>query len=562
MTLTAPPLRQALSRDQKTQRLMMAAIIAILSLSILFPLYAILSKSLENKAGDFIGADNFVTFLTTPALYYSFTNSLWVALLTTAIVLVLAFFYAFALTRTCMPFKPVFKVIAFIPLLSPSLLSGISLVYWFGNKGVAKGLLFGESIYGPVGIIIGSAYWVFPHVLIILLTALALSDGRLYEAATALRTGRWRSFVTITLSGAKYGIISAGFVAFTLIFTDFGVPKVIGGNFNMLATDVYKQVIGQQNFQMGAVVSVVLLIPAAIAFAVDRSVQKRQVSVLGAKSVPYVPKPERGRDLGALAFCTVVALMILALIGMAQYAALVTFWPYNLELGFGHYDFDRVDDTGWRAYWNSLELGLWTAIFGTVLVVIGAYLVEKVRDTGLLRTTIHGLSMAPLAVPGMVLGLAYIFFFNHPDNPFGFLYGGMGILVLVTVIHFYTVPHLTVVTALKQMDCEFDSVAASLKTPFYKMIWRVTLPVNLPAIFDVSIYFFLNAMTTVSAAVFLYSSDTKLASIAVLNRDDAGNIAAAAAMAMMIVYTCAAVRLLHAFVGKRVLQRSQSWRSH
>ena len=162
MTLTVPPLKQALSRDQKIQRLMMAAVIAILSLSILFPLYAMLSKSLENKAGDFIGADNFATFLTTPALYYSFTNSLWVALLTTAIVLVLAFFYAFALTRTCMPFKPVFKAIAFIPLLSPSLLSGISLVYWFGNKGVAKGLLFGESIYGPVGIIIGSAYWVFP----------------------------------------------------------------------------------------------------------------------------------------------------------------------------------------------------------------------------------------------------------------------------------------------------------------------------------------------------------------------------------------------------------------
>ena len=265
MTSTTPPLKQALSRDQKIQRLIMAAVIAVLSLSILFPLYAMLSKSMENKAGGFIGLDNFATFLTTPALYYSFTNSLWVSLLATAIVLLLAFFYAFALTRTCMPLKGLFKLIAFIPLLSPSLLSGISLVYWFGNKGVAKGLLFGESIYGPIGIIIGSAYWVFPHVLIILLTALALSDARLHEAATALRTRRWRGFVTVTLSGAKYGIISAGFVAFTLIFTDFGVPKVIGGNFNMLATDVYKQVIGQQNFRMGAVISVVLLIPAAIA---------------------------------------------------------------------------------------------------------------------------------------------------------------------------------------------------------------------------------------------------------------------------------------------------------
>ena len=124
------------------------------------------------------------------------------------------------------------------------------------------------------------------------------------------------------------------------------------------------------------------------------------------------------------------------------------------------------------------------------------------------------LPMMPLAVPGMALGLAYIFFFNNPANPFNFLYGTMGILVLVTVTHFYTVSHLTAVTALKQMDPEFESVSASLKTPFYRTFLKITVPVCLPAILDVSMYLFLNAMTTVSAVVFLYSSDTTLASVA------------------------------------------------
>ena len=100
--------------------------------------------------------------------------------------------------------------------------------------------------------------------------------------------------------------------------------------------------------------------------------------------------------------------------------------------------------------------------------------------------------------PGLVLGLAYIFFFNAKDNPLNFIYATMIILVVNTIVHFYTVSHLTAVTALKQMDKEFESVSLSLKIPIYKMFWRVTLPVCLPPIFDVSIYLFVNAMTTVS----------------------------------------------------------------
>src|SRR5210317_1539810 len=159
----------------------------------------------------------------------------------------------------------------------------------------------------------------------------------------------------------------------------------------------------------------------------------------------------------------------------------------------------------------------------------------------------HLLSMMPMAIPGMVLGLAYIFFFNNPNNPFNFIYGTMTILVICTITHFYTVSHLTALTALKQMDKEFESVSASLKQPFYKLFSRVTVPVCLPAILDISIYLFVNAMTTVSALIFLYSPDTTLASIAMLNMDDAGDIAPAAAMGMMIFYTNAVVRVLHGF---------------
>jgi len=552
--------RPKISRDDWIMRSIMVVIGVFLLVAVLLPLYTMMSKSVEDKGGGFIGLANFSEYFSTPALFNSAFNSLSISITTTIIILIVTFIYAYALTRTCMPFKWFFKVVAVVPLLTPSLLGGISLIYWFGNQGVLKELLLGEKIYGPIGITMGSAYWVFPHALMIVITALSITDARLYEASDSLRASKLKTFFTVTIPGCKYGLISAGFVVFTLIFTDFGVPKVVGGNYNMLATDIYKQVIGQQNFQMGAVVSVVLLVPAVIAFSVDRIVQRKQIALLSARAVPYTPKPSRGRDLSMLAFCSVIAIIIIAMIGMAQYAALVTFWPYNLEFSLANYDFDVMDGGGWEAFWNSIEMALYTALFGTIIVFSGAYLREKGRGFTTGRSILHMVAITPLAVPGMVLGLAYIFFFNHPDNPLHFIYGTMTILVVATIVHFYTVSHLTAVTALKQMDPEFESVSASLKTPFYKTFARVTVPVCLPAVFDISIYLFLNAMTTVSAVVFLYASDTTLASVAVLNMDDAGDVAPAAAMAMMIAYTCAAMRIAHVVLTRGIARKTQAWR--
>ena len=541
-------------------RTALIVIIALLAVAVVFPLYSLLSMSLQDMDGEYVGLENFRIYFDTPALFASITNSLSVAISATLIVLGIAFVYAYALTRTRMPLRWFFRGVALIPILAPSLLAAISLIYWFGNQGVLKSWLGGGSIYGPVGIIIGSCFWVFPHALMILLTALSTADARLYEAAEALRTPKWRVFWTVTLPGAKYGILSAGFVVFTLVITDFGVPKVIGGRYNVLATDVYKQVVGQQNFEMGAVVSLVLLLPALVAFIADRWVQRKQVALLSARAVPYQPKSEPLRDGLLFIFCTIVAVTLLAMIAMAAYASFVTFWPYNLTLSLKNYNFDVMDGGGWEAYFNSIRMAIYCAIFGTGLIFVGGYLVEKARGVSWLRTLLHLAAMLPLAVPGLVLGIAYIFFFNHPDNPLGFLYGTMGILVICTIVHFYTVSHLTCLTALKQLDPEFEAVSLSLKTPVWRTVGKVTLPVCLPALLDVGSYLFLNAMTTVSAVVFLYSPETMLASVAVLNMDDAGDIAPAAAMAMMIVYTSAVFRILHALLARILQRRTQVWR--
>lgn len=550
-----------LDRDDWLMRLCVLLLALWLALTLLLPLGNLLIKSFRDADGAWVGLGNYVTYFATPSLTESLWNSLWVSTLTTALVLPLAFGYAYGLTRSAMPGKAVFKALALIPILAPSLLPAISLIYLFGNQGLLNHWLLGASIYGPIGIVISQVFYCFPHALMILVVALAMADARHYEAARVLGASALRTFWTVTLPGAKYGLISAGFVVFTLSITDFGIAKVIGGRFNVLATDIFKQVIGQQNFEMGAVVGFVLLLPAVLAFGADRWVQRRQVSLLTARAVPLVAQRSLQRDAGLWLFCALVAGAMLVILGMAVWASLVTRWPYNLSLTLANYQFSDFDSEGWRAYRNSLSMAGWTAVLGTAIVFCGAYVMEKTRGFAWMRGATQLMAMLSMAVPGLVLGLAYIFFFNAPGHPLGFIYGTLAILVINSIAHFYTVSHITATTALKQLDAEFEAVSASLKVSLGRMFARVTVPVCMPAVLDISIYLFVNAMTTVSAVIFLYGSDTKLAAISIIHMDESGFTAAAAAMAVVIVATSAGVKGLHSVLTFQLTRKTQAWRA-
>jgi iron(III) transport system permease protein len=568
--------------EVRLQRGLIGLVALWLLIGIVLPLAPLVSRSLSDRDGRFLGLGNFVRYFQTPGLAWSFGNSLMVAAITTLLAVALAFGYAYALTRTAMPGKGFFRAIAMLPLFAPSLAIGIGLVYLFGKKGlVTTGFLgLGERLvgvpvgwdihlYGAVGIILGELLYRFPQALVILIVAASLADARLYEASQALRASPLRTFWTVTLPSLRYGLVSAIFVCFTLVFTDFGVAKVVGGNFNVLATDIYKQVIGQQNFTMGATISVLLLAPMMIAFVLDRLVQRRQHSALTARSVPYQPKPSLRADLLGTIYCSLIAAAIVIVIGTIFFAAFAHIWPYDLRPTLRHFDFRAVGGGGSTAFWNSLRMAFYSAAAGTVITFASAYLIEKANRLGWLRSTSYFLSMIPMALPGLVIGIAFIFFFNPLQwrigdlvvpNPFSSLYGTMAILVLANIVHFYTVGFITATTALKQLDAEFEAVSASLRVPFYRTFWRITVPLCLPAILEIAMYYFVNSMVTVSALVFLYPPNLKLASVAIVNMDDAGDTAAAAAMSALLLLVSVGVRLLYEVAARQLNRRTQGWR--
>jgi iron(III) transport system permease protein len=519
--------------------------LALMGAFLLAPLAALAIQALTPQDGHGLFA-NFAIYVRTPGLARSLANTAWLAAVVAVIVLPLALLVAFTLERTRIALKGPLAMIASAPLLIPSLLPALALVYLFGRQGLITPWLGGRTIYGAQGVVVADVIATFPHALIVIRTALAAADGRLYEQAEILGVGPWRTFWRVTLPGARHGLVAAAVVVISLTIADVGAPKVVGGNFDVLALDIYKQVLGQQNFRLGSVAALILLAPSVIAMVVERLAADRQAALLSSRSTLYVPRPSLVRDLSLGALSALVGLAILGVFAICQYAALVKLWPYDLSLGLNQYDLDKVDGGGWSALQDSVLLGLGAGGLGLCLAFTGAYVAERGAAAGWLRQIYSALALLPAATPGLALGLAYVLCFDDPANPLHPIYGSFALLVAVTVTHFYTVGHLTSVSALKALDREFEPAGRVLGRGSPAVFARVIAPLSAEALVEIFVYLFVGAMTTVSAVVFLYPPDVKLASVAVLNMDDAGDIAPAAAMGMLIVYVNIAARLLGA----------------
>jgi iron(III) transport system permease protein len=541
-----------------TRLVLPTLVAALLAIGIVLPIGALLIKSVLDPDGRFVGAANFTRYAAEPGLAIATWNSITLSATATLITIAFAYPFAFALTRSNMPLKGLFRAVVMLPMLAPSLLPALGLIYLFGTQGILRSWLFGGELYGPVGIIMASVLYALPTAVLILSSGLAAGDGRLYEAARALRAGPWRVFFAVTLPFSRYALLSASSVVFVLVFTDFGVPTVVGGSTNVLATDIYKLVIGRFDFQLGAVVGVLLLVPAILAYTIDFAARRAQRATLTGKSIPVVPSRSFRRDAALMAFCFVVCVAVLGVIGMAIFGSLVKFWPYNLSFDLGNYRRIITNDDDGRAVLASLQLSFWTALAGAACVAVSGWLVARRIGHRWSLQVIQGLAMLPVAVPGLVLGLGYIFFFNDPTNPLNIIYASMTILTLCTIAHFYTVPHLMVVGTLLRADPEIDLAARALHaTPTYAAR-HIHLPALLPTLIDATGYFFVNAMTTVSALIFLFTANTRVGSIAVVNLLEGSRYGQAAALSVVILLLSLLATLVQISLRAMILRR-QPW---
>lgn len=456
---------------------------------------------------------------------------------------VLGFIVSYAITATRVPGRGALKVLFLAPLFAPSIMPAIGLIYLAGSNG----LLVNLDLYGPLGVFLAGLVFALPHTVMQTRLNLATLDARLLSAARSLGAGAVRRFMTVTLVHARPGLANAFMIAFILTITDFGVPKMLAGNFPMLATEIYSLAVGSQDFAAAALLSIGLLIPALAALAAARRFTQTQD-----RALPELREPDSSplRDIlvGSAAW-GVVGLEVLV-IGVVVYGSFVTFWPYEMELTLANYAF-RNSTYGLSPWLHSLAIGLAVAVAGTVFAWIGAYL--TVRATNLpssLRTVYDKFASLPVCIPGIVLGLAWAMTFSGME----FFAGALGSLLLVifnTLIHLWSVPHITAKAGLKALNSKFETVGETLGASRLTTIRRVIVPLSRAEFSDIFSYLFASAITTISAVVFLYTPSSIVAAVAAIDMIDSGFISEGAAMSCLIFVCALAVRMAALAVAGR-----------
>lgn len=514
-----------------------------LALFFLYPLGTIAARSLTAADGS-IGVANYVAVLSNSGIAAATWNSLVLSFATTAICLTLGFAVAYALQRTRLRGRGLVTVALALPMLAPSLVQGLGILFILGRNGlVHKWTGLPVDAYGFTGLLISDVFYALPQAVLILQAALRHSDARYYDAAQVMGAGRWRQFLDITLPNARFGLLSAGFVVFTVTITDFGNAAVIGGNFRVLATEIYAQVSGQMNFGMGAVVGILLLLPTLLAVVIERVATQRQFGGGSESAIPVPPESVRARDLPLGVLVHGAALAIIVVVATVVFASFVRLWPYNLGLTLKNYDITLAG--GYRPLWTTLEVSLAAAGVGVVLLFLLAFGMKRLPP-GLAKLAYLS-AVLPVGVPGMVLGLSYVFAFNLGDNVLGVLYGGSLLIALCNFYHYHSQGFLTMMTGMRTVPPALEEAISCLGGGLGAVLRDAVLPFIATTAVSVFFFLFMRSMVTLSAVIFLITPRLSVAAVSVMRLDEAGFVSQAAAFS-----TCIMITVLAAMVAMRV----------
>jgi iron(III) transport system permease protein len=521
------------------------AVLFLLVVFVVWPVVKVLAISLQTSDGAATLA-NFRDFFASWRLVGILVNSLLVSTVSTVLTVAIALVLAYAVTRTDIPGKRFVSLMSLLPLISPPFLVSLAFILLFGRNGVVtRALGLGGSIYGFQGIVASQVFTFLPQAYILLANVLGNIDTALEEAAENLGAGALTTLRRVTLSLARPGLASAALIVFILCMTDFGNPILIGGRYNVLATEIYSQVIGMSNFAAGATMSVVLIIPCLIAYAVNTYWvgTRSYVTVSAGARTALRPTPPAVR-WPLLAVTAGVALFIGVIYGLIPLGSFVRLWGSDWSFSLVHYGFKSTAESAWPI-WNSAKLALVSGVVGTIVALVTAYVAERKQPPG--RRLIEALALLPAALPGTVIGVGYILAFNVPPL---LLTGTIWILVTSVVFWKFPVAVLAAINALKQIDPSIEEAAVSLGAGNVRTFVQVVLPLLTGTAFSIFIYFFINGMVTVSAVIFLIYPGFNLGSVAILNQVENGYPGVACALGTIILaIVIGAVLLLRALLG-------------
>ncbi|MCL1596250.1 ABC transporter permease subunit [Parasutterella secunda] len=494
-------------KGQKELKVLYILITLTLAAILLYPLGCVLFQSVLTKEGG-IGLTNYTSLLSQSSFWTALANSFTVSGISAAIATLMAFFCAYGLhfTRIRPGVKKVIQIIVLLPLFLPSITYGFAVIYSFGRLGLISQLIAPPpfSIYGFWGLLIADVIYTLPPAFLILYNAFFYVDRNFITVSKLMGDGPWQTFYMTAIRPVVGSLLSAFILSFFLSFTDFGIPVSIAGEYEVIATQLYTTMMGAiPNFGEGAVIAMAMLVPSVASVVMLRWVDRfnfRYNKISKAEVSTNV-----FRDALYLLYYVLISLALLSVFVVMFVVPFVKQWPYQPYFTLDVITRIVSDSSIWQVYEHSIGVALVSAAVGTIFCYAAALVKARSQLPSWCQTTMDSFAMITNTVPGMVLGIGFLFAMSGTP-----LANTFTILVLANLVHFFTTPYMMATSALSKMNAGWETTGALMGDSWIKTVSRVIVPNSLPTLLQMFQYFFVSAMVTISAVVFLTGARTML----------------------------------------------------
>ena len=492
-------------RKNREIKLIFALIAVFFAGFLAVPMISVVMKSFTGN-GEAASLAHYVEVLTgrgfLRALGHSMVISVCSALITTVLAFILA--YAIHYTNLGKRYKWLISKAAILPMLLPTITYGFAIIYSFGKQGLLT-KLFGRQlfdIYGFNGLLLGYVVYTLPIAFTLINNAMGYIDKRFMIVSRLMGDSPLQTF-RMTIVIPLLGTLATSFIqTFFLCFTDFGIPASVGGQYEVVASVLYEEMLGSiPNFGNGAVVALVMIIPSVVSITVLHILEKYNVRYN--KISPIELKKGVKRDAvfavlsGAIIVCTLSMFVVMFV------TPFIEEWPYRMNFTLEHVQAVFEDRQLYGVYVNSVMVAVITALAGTLISYGGALVTARSTVNGKLKKVIDSIALVTNTIPGMVIGLSYLFVFTGTP-----LQNTFPIIIICNIVHFFSTPYLMMKNSLSKMNASWETTAMLMGDNWLKTIVRVVTPNALSTLLEVFSYYFVNAMVTVSAVVFIAGART------------------------------------------------------
>lgn len=533
-------------KNKKTVFFVLVTIVAFYTLFLIFPLFKLFIKAFQTEGG--LSFSEIHSVLATREVQQAFIGSFTLSMKTSFIATFIGFSVAYCInfTNVFQRYKRFIEVWISLPMLLPTIVYGFALIYSFGKQGLITRLLGFQlfDIYSSTGLLLGFLIYTVPISFLLINNSMKYIDSQYFIVSELMGDGAVKKFWTTIFLPLLTTTGLSMVQTFFLTFTDFGLPTAIAGTRPLIATILYNQMMGAvPNFARGAIVALVMLFPAIISAGL--LLYLRRFDVTYEKVSEIILKKNRLRDSLFFAVTLVPILFIGITFSSILIVPFVEAYPYNLKFSLKHALAAFSGDEIRAVYLRSLFLSLVTGIFGVLLSFSGALVVRRSSLKRSWTQLIDGIAQITMAVPGMVLGISFLFSFSGTSLQYTFV-----ILVIANLVHFFATPYSMATQSLEKLSNHFEKTASLLGDNYLQTLVRVIIPNVKKTLIEMFSYLFINSMVTISALIFLVGTDTTILTTKIKELQHFNKFDEIFILALLLLITNIAVKVLLTFIMK------------